>query len=434
MKRLVIAALLSSAVFGSETVAQQTAGTTKFSVAGIPVIFKPVRANDVVAVRLYLRGGSGNLTPATAGIEALMLEAAQQGTAKYEKDALNERLVETGTTISGEAGYDYSVLALRGVRQHWNEAWDLFSQVALNPTFPESEVELVRARMLDQVKRIPDDPDSYLSYLADSSFYAGHAYAVPPGGTPQSIAGIQRAALGDWHRRRFTKENLLVVVVGNVSRADVAAKVAATFGKLPATGGRAVRPAALRPVTRDVLLLKRELPTNYITGYFSAPAPGHADYAALRVATDILSNRLFEEVRTKRNLTYAVGAGLGNRATNRGSLYVTAVAPDTTLKVIFSEVRRLQSEPLSRSRLAENVNTFITRFWLGQQSSMGQAAQLGAFELVGGGWQNVYRFVDAVRRVTPADVQRVAGKYMQRARFAVIGDPTKVDRALITSF
>jgi zinc protease len=414
--------------------AQQAAGTTKFTVAGIPVVFKPVRANDVVAVRLYLRGGSANLTPANAGIEALMLEAAQEGTTRYAKDVLNERLVETGTTISSEAGYDFSVLALRGVRQHWNEAWDLFSQVALHPTFPASDVEIVRARMLDQVKRIPDDPDSYLTFLADSALYAGHAYAARPGGTPRSLAAIQRDALADWHRRRFTKENLLIVVVGNTTREDVTAKIASAFGGLPATGGAAARVTALKPFTSDIVGVKRELPTNYIAGYFAAPPMSHADYAALRVAIDVLGDRLFEEVRTKRNLTYAVGAGLASRATNLGSLYVTAVEPDTTLKVIFSEVRRLQREPLSRATLAENVSTFLTQFWLGQQSSMGQAAQLGAFELVGGGWENLFRFVDAVRQVTPADVQRVATTYMQDARFAVIGDPTKITRALITSF
>ncbi len=433
MKRVLIAAVLSVAAIASSG-AQQAAGTTKFMVSGIPVIFKPVRANDVVAVRLYIRGGSANLTPSNAGIEALMLEAAQEGTTKYPKDALNERLVETGTTISSEASHDFSVLALRGVRQHWNEAWDLFSQVALHPTFPASDVEVVRARMLDQVKRIPDDPDSYLTFLADSALYAGHPYAARPGGTPASLAGIQRDALADWHRRRLTKENLLIVVVGNTTRDDVTAKIASAFGGLPARGGAAVRVTALKPFASDIVGVRRELPTNYITGYFAAPALSHPDYAALRVAIDVLGDRLFEEVRTKRNLTYAVGAGLASRATNLGSLYVTAVEPDTTLKVIFSEVRRLQREPLTPATLAENVSTFITQFWLGQQSSMGQAAQLGAFELVGGGWENLYRFVDAVRRVTPADVQRAATTYLQDARFAVIGDPTKINRTLISSF
>lgn len=433
MKRLVIvtATILSSASHASS--AQQVAAS-KFQVSGIPVILKPVTANDVIAVRLYIKGGSGNLTPSTAGIEDFMLEAATHGTAKYSKDAFNEKLTETGTSISSEAGYDYSSMALQGVRQHWNEAWDLFTEAALKPTFPASEVELVRAQLVDALRRIPDDPDTYLSYLADSSLYSGHAYAVRPGGTPAAVAAISRDALANWHKQRLTRENLLLVVVGNVPRADLTRKIESTFGRLPATGGSAVRASRLGAVTPDVMVVKRELPTNYITGYFAAPPPSDPDYAALRVATDILSDRLFEEVRTKRNLTYAVGAGLSNRAANRGSLYVTAVEPDTTLKVIFAQVRRLQREPLPQSTLAENVNTFLTEFWIGQQTNMGQARQLGLFELLGGGWENLGRFVGAVRRVTPADVQRVATRYMQHARFAVIGDPAKIDRALFTSF
>jgi zinc protease len=320
------------------------------------------------------------------------------------------------------------------VRQHWNEAWDLFAEAVLHPTFPASEVELVRAQLVDGLKRIPDDPDTYLTYLADSSLYAGHAYAVRPGGTPASVGAITRDALERWHQQRFTKENLLLVVVGNVSRADLTRKIESTFGRLPASGGTAVRASRLAAVTPDVMVVKRELPTNYITGYFAAPPLSDPDYPALRVATDILSDRLFEEVRTKRNLTYAVGAGLSNRAANRGSLYVTAVEPDTTLKVIFSQVRRLQTEPIPQSTLAENVNTFLTEFWMDQQTNMGQAQQLGSLELLGGGWENLARFVDAVRRVTPSDVERVAKRYMQHARFAVIGDPSKIDRQLFTSF
>ena len=411
----------------------QTPTITKFEVAGIPVIYKPVRANDVVAVRLYLRGGSVNLTPANAGIEDLMLQASTRGTSKYDKDALTARLTETGTAITSDADYDFSVLALQAVRQHWNEAWDLFTEAALHPTYPANEVDLLRAQLVDAAKRIPDDPDSYLGYLADSVLFAGHPYAARPTGTATSLASITRQALVDWHKQRFTKGNLLFVVVGNVDREDLARKIAAAFGSLPAGGAVAsLRPLAT--VTPDVLVVGRELPTNYILGEYAAPAANSADYAATRVAVSILSHRLFEEVRTKRNLSYAVFSGLDNRAANFGTLYVTAVEPDTTLKVIFSEARRLQREPVSASDLAEEVNTFLTQFWMQQQSNMGQASQLGRFELIGGGYQNLARFADAVRHVTPADVQRVARQYFQHARFVVIGDTTKVQRGLFTSF
>jgi zinc protease len=432
LTRSISLAFLACAV--SAPISAQSAKVTKFTVAGIPVIFKPVRANDVIAVRMYLRGGSANLSARNAGIELMMLGLTTQGTQKYDKDAFTSKAVETGTAIGADGNYDYSVLTLQAVRQHWGTAWDLFTQAALKPTFPASEVELAKGQALNGLKQLQDDPDSYLTFLADSVFYASHPYSVRPGGTMTSVPGITRQMIVDWHRQRMTRENLLIVVVGNVSKADLTAKIASSFGKLPAKGGAAVAVSGVSPVKPDVLVVSRDLPTNYITGYFATPSPSSRDYAALRVATDVLSDRLFEEVRTKRNLTYAVAAGLESRAANRGRLYVTAVEPDTTMKVIFSEVRRLQNEPLPRETLSENVMVFLTNFWAGQQTNMGQAAQLGAFELLGGGWQNMERFVENVRRVTPADVQRVARAYMQHGTFVVLGDSSKINRGLFTSF
>jgi zinc protease len=262
----------------------------------------------------------------------------------------------------------------------------------------------------------------------------GHAYAAIPRGTVASLTGIQRQALADWHTKRMTKENLLIVVVGNVSRADLTQKIQAAFGSLPATGGRATAVRAITSVTPDVVLVQRQLPTNYITGYFAAPSLADPDYPAFRAAIDMLGDRLFTEVRTKRNMTYAVGAGLETRAANRGRLYVTAVDPDTTVKVIFATVKQLQQGPIPPADVAENLNASLTAYLMGQETNMGQAAALGLWELSGGGWENYARFIANYKRVTAADIQRVAKRYMQHGRFVVIGDPNKVTKTLLTSF
>jgi zinc protease len=191
---------------------------------------------------------------------------------------------------------------------------------------------------------------------------------------------------------------------------------------------------AVTTTAAELQVTERELPTNYIRGQFTAPDPSHPDYAAFRVAADILSNRLFEEVRTKRNLSYAVQAGVSQRRANYGLLYVTAVQPDTTIKVMLSEVERLKNEPITAERLAQSVNGFLTQYWLAQETNMGQAGTLGTYELVGGGWENAEAFTRRVRAVVPADIQRVAREYLRNVHFAVIGDPAAIDRALFTSY
>ena len=407
---------------------------TKFDVAGIPVILKPITANDVVAVRLYLKGGSASLTPANAGVEAMMLAVSTRGTAKYNKDQFTGLSTETGTNIGSQATMDYSVLTMQGVRQNWEKAWDLFAEAALHPTFPAAEVQIVQGQMVDAAKRRADDPDEYLTYLADSLFYMGHPYSVVPTGGEASLTSITRDALAAWHKQRMTKENLLIVVVGNVSRTDVTNKIQSAFGSLPATGGKAVPVKAVASVTPELVVVERSLPTNYITGYYTAPSLTNPDYVAFRAATDLLQDRLFEEVRTKRNMTYAVAAGLETRAANRGRVYVTAVDPDTTVKVIYSTVKQLQTGALTAETVAETVNASLTAYLMGQETNMGQAAALGLWEISGGGWQNYEKFISSYKRVSPADIQRVAKQYMQHGRFVVIGDPKKVTRSVILTF
>jgi predicted Zn-dependent peptidase len=83
--------------------------------------------------------------------------------------------------------------------------------------------------------------------------------------------------------------------------------------------------------------------------------------------------------------------------------------------------------------LAESVNVFLTQYWLAQETNMEQAAILGAYEIVGGGWEKAAEFVDGVRNVTPADIRRVAETYMKDIQFVVIGNPDTIDDALFTS-
>lgn len=431
MKRLLAALILLAPLPARAQTAAPA--VTRFTAAGITVIHKPITANDVVAARLYLKGGSAALTPGTAGIERLIVETMTHGTEKYSKDQFSALATTTGTEFGSQVEYDFTSLNVQALRQHWGEAWDLFTQAALHPTFPADELEQVQGQVADALKQRRDVPDNHLTVVADSALYAGHAYAADPQGTAEGIARLTRDDLVNWHRRRFTKANLLLVVVGNVSRQDLTAKVTAAFGRLPATGGEAAAPAPLAGVTPDLVTVQQQLPTNYIMGVFAAPAPSHPDFPAFRAATRVLSEKMFEEVRTKRNLSYAVRAAVRDRAANQGFVYVTAVQPDTTIKVMLNEVRDLQREPVPADRLGQSTNVYLTQYLMSQQTNMGQAAELGLWELVGGGWENGQRFPDRLRAVTPAEIQRAAQTYLKGARFVVIGDPSKIDRRLFTS-
>jgi zinc protease len=424
---------LALVAVASPSFAQSAPKIDDFTVAGIHVIHKPITANDVIAVQLFVKGGAAAITPANAGMEQLIVDAAPLGTAKYTKEQFSAAATKTGAEIGGSAELEFTSMTLRAVRQNWDASWDLFAEAVAHPTFPEAEVAVARGQLVNAVKQRTDNPDSYLAHVSDSVVFARHPFAPEPRGTPQSVAALTSAALAKWHARRFTRSNLLIVVVGNVPHDDLVAKINRSFGSLPASGGAVAPVPALRPITPSVTVINRSLPTNYIQGTFAAPPSRSRDAAAVRLAVRLLSDRLFEEVRTKRNLSYAVYSFFRGGTVGRGAMYVTATDPDTTLKVMLAEVRRLQREPVSNERLQESRNDYVTAYWMGQETNLGQATQLGTYELTGGGWRNALALVDRMRAVTPADIQRVATRYFRNARFVVVGDPKKVDRALFQS-
>jgi predicted Zn-dependent peptidase len=172
------------------------------------------------------------------------------------------------------------------------------------------------------------------------------------------------------------------------------------------------------------------LPTNYIQGVFSAPSLADPDYYPLQVATTILRDRVFEEVRVKRNLSYAPSAFLNTRGANTGGIYVSAVDANKAIGVMLDEVQKIQNERVEDSDISGVTGQYLTTYYLGQETNVAQALDLATYELIGGGWRNSLTFLDKIRAVKAEDVQRVARKYMRNLRFVVLGNPASVDKRI----
>jgi zinc protease len=284
------------------------------------------------------------------------------------------------------------------------------------------------------VKQRRDDPDAELEYLADSVAYVGHPYGIEPSGTETSIARITLADLRDFERTQMVTSRMLLVVVGNVTRPQVERLVGATLAKLPAGNFRWSPPPPPAPFTPTVVTEPRTLPTNYILGYYAGPPATGRDYQALRIATAVLTGRLFSEIRAKRNLTYAVDAPFVDRAQTAGGLYVTTVDPTTTLRVMREQIAELQNGWITPRGLDQVVQQFITEYFLKNETNADQANQLARAQLYQGDWRHAVDFADELRQVTPDDVRRVLRTYIRNVRFVYIGDPGKLDRSVVAGF
>ena len=419
---------LNFAQAGKTGVSDQAALVTEFDVNGLKVLVKRRTSAPTVAARLFIRGGARNISDKNAGIESFMLNVATEGSKKFPRDVLRRELAKTGSSIGSSASNDYSVLSLATTRQNFDKSWEIFTDIVLNPAFAAQDVALVRDKILTGLREQETDNDNFLQVLQDRVVYAKHPYANETSGTPETISKISAEDLRAYHQKTLQTSRLLLVIVGDLDAKELQVLLTQLFGKLP-RGDYKEEPFPALDFSKATLdVTSRILPTNYIQGIFNAPALGTPDYSAMRVAMTILRDRIFEEVRNKRQLSYAPNAELNNFAANTANIYVTAVDANRAVSVMLNEIKNLKTEAVDDQVISGVSGLYLTTYYLGQETNAAQALELAKYELIGGGWRNAFTFLDKIREVTPKDIKTVANKYMKNIRFVAIGNPLAINK------
>ncbi|UCH62783.1 MAG: insulinase family protein [Fidelibacterota bacterium] len=407
--------------------------TTGFIVDGLQVIFKDTPGNPVVAGGFYLKGGTNYVGTRQAGIEIFLFYTAIQGTKTRTKDELNARLESMGTSFDVAAGYDYTGLTFQCILDRFDPSWEIFTDVLLHPRFDPRELELVRQRMIAVIEAENDRPGRNVRRVANDLFYEGHPYGVSVHGFASTAAGLSRKELLQYHRGDVTKNRALLVIVGDLDLQDVTHQARELASQLPLGPELRLPALVFDPGRPDLAVARRNLPTNYILGLFTAPRPGHPDYPAFTAAMRILSDRLQEELPNRPGLSTDPGAGFDRRIANHGYFHVTTTRPDSTVMVIFQTIDQMIHEPIPETRLKHALATSITRQLLDNESALNQLEQLASWEIVGEDWQKADQYLPEVRALRPEDIQAVMRKYVRNFHFGVVGDPRRVSKRLFTS-
>jgi zinc protease len=224
------------------------------------------------------------------------------------------------------------------------------------------------------------------------------------------------------------------VAVGHIALEDLKRKTEASFGRLPEGDYQIEAPPAFaNAATTEFQLTDRPLPTSYIRGTFAAPPLDHPDYPATAIMMNILQQLFFQEVRVKRNLSYGADATLLSQGANSAFVSVTTSRPNETIRVMFDQVDFLQRQVIVPEALRTIVAGYLTNYYMKLETNDAQAARLAEYELLGGGWRRALTWIDAVRRVTAEDIQRVARTYLKNFHIAAIGEGKLFDAALFKS-
>jgi len=408
--------------------------TTSFDASGIHVILRKSTANNVVAVNLYLLGGARQISAQNAGIEPFLLEVSDRGTTKYPRAVLRRKMSALGSEIVTLPSDDWTMFGINATKEVLDSTWAIFASRLMEPTLDPADVSLLRTQFLSGVSQRRDDPDALAEFLADSIAFTGHPYAIPVTGTEASLSAIDVKALKAYHDSQIVKSRMLLVVVGDVDQAHVEKLVRESLAQLPEGNYKWTSPPRLPENPPAVVIEPRALPTNYLVGYYSGPLANTDDYQALRIATSVLTGRMFAEIRTRENLTYDVHAPFVDRAASAGGLYISTVSPDTTLKLMRAAMTELQDGLLDRDGLERLEQQFLTEYFLDNETNGAQADFLARSQLYRGDYHEADKFVDELKNVTPEAVRRVARKYMRGIRFGYVGDPTKLHTDLISKF
>lgn len=407
-----------------------------FEVDGIRVIVKREDTPPLAVASIYFEGGAAGWTPENEGHEALALDIATEGgPASMERQHYHAQLEEVAATIGSSVSRDFSTASLFSPSFALDGTFQLLAQSLLDPAFRDTQIDNSRTQQLSYIETRFDDADSATAETTRALAWKDHPYALHPLGEEASVKSAStddlRKALSDLLKR----ERMIVVFAGKIDNEEARALVEAHLKDVPHDKSWAEKlnyPNVVQPFSYEngalEILERADIPTNYILGYFAAPAAGESDYAAAVIATRLLRNRLFKEVRTKRNLSYAVSSAIANRRANSGALYVTATKPKETLEVMYNTIDDVIDGDITQEDVDNEVRGYLTRYYMGLQSFSAQGHSLAQWTILTGDRVNADRFIDQLRDVTPEQVSEVLDRYIRNIQFGVVGQPEQIDR------
>ena len=411
-----------------------TDGDVTFGQVGqVQVLVRRWPGAELVATTLAIHGGVLNVDARTAGVELLGLRtAASGGPDSLSKDAFSRTLSKVGGTLEAGAAPNYSTLQAKSLRADWQQSLGLLLAVFLHPALSTTELELQRARLLQDLKREQESPDDALQFLSEQLLFRGTPYALRPQGTDASVRGLSKEDIQRHLASLRAQNRLLLVVVGDVEPEVVFALARKALLGLPEGGPLPVAPAPLQFSEPRLLTEARALPTNYILASFAGPSWASADFAVGRLAVAVLSEREFLEVRSRRSLSYAPEVRLNmSRPQTFGGLYVSAVEPKVALPVMQTVVEELAQSPLPEAELKGDRAALLVEFFLTEETTDGAAQRLVEAQLLGGDWHLVRTVPERVRHTTGKDVQSFVQKYVHHYQVALVGDADSVQLGLL---
>lgn len=378
------------------------------------------------------RGGAGAESEDLAGISVLLTSVMQQGAGDRDALALAQSVEGLGAVLSASAGWDSASVTLTGLSEDRDALFELLEDVVRRPRLEATEVERARKRQLAALESARDNPAELVGRELAGALYPGHRYGEGLGGTAQAVAGLDAAALRDWHHALFDPAHSILFAVGDIAAGTFESEARRRFGDWK--GGEpfpATPPVPERtPQARTVVVVDRP---DLVQAQVAIAHEGIARSDDARVPASLMNNalggggflsRLMSKVRAEEGLAYGIYSGFSLRSQPGPFSIRTATQVDQVGKVVTIVLEEIEAIRTTRPPAAEELDAAkrfnAGRFALGLETSSAIAGSLIDLDVHRLPDDSLDTYRTRVRAVTLEEVAEQAKERLHPDRVAIV--------------
>lgn len=375
-----------------------------------------------VAVGIWIGVGSRHEVPETSGLSHFLEHMLFKGTPTRGPRDIAELFDGMGGEVNAFTGRDQTALYARVLDTHLERAFEALADMLIHPCMRDLEQE--REVVLEEIAMYEDDPGDLVHDLAAEAIFPEQPLGRPVIGTSAVISSVDSEAVSRHHSRHYIAPRIVVSAAGNVRHAEMVALAERYLADL----GDERADDVLEPASPSApRLLVREKSTEQVHLALAGPGlPRNDDRRhALAVVDSILggsmSSRLFQEVRERRGLAYAVGTySTSYREVGQLGVYLGTREDNLSeaTAIVARELERIADEPVPEEELTRTKDHLVGRLLLGLESPANRMHRIGRTHLGDGELLSMDELAARVQAVTANDVQSVANEYWRPERMS----------------
>jgi len=408
---------------------------------GLPVVLMEKHDLPLVEIELLVKAGSAMDPSDKSGLASITAAMMEEGAGSRNALELADAIDFLGASVSALAGQHTSVVSLHTPLSKLDSALALFADVALRPTFPKEELERQRKERLTTLLQWHDEPRSIASVIFNRTLFGDkHPYGKPSIGNEKTLRGFKVEDLGKFHSTHFKSNNATLIVVGDVTPNSIVPKLEAYFGKwesgtVPTTNWSSIKQVEDR---RVYLVDKPAAAQSEIRIGRIGVERMTEDYFALFVMNTILggsfTSRLNQNLREQHGYAYGAGSSFDFRPLPGPFVARAGVQTNATDKSLVEFMKELNGilQPVTDDELTRAKN-YLGLGYPDNFQTIGQiAGQLSELVIYNLPDEYFNNYIQHINAVTKEDVQRVAKKYLDPEKVAIIvvGDRKQIEKGV----